>query len=354
MIISRRKKAVFALLAVSVSVVGVLVLLLAADLVLHARAERSAGLNRWGYRGPVLGRKQAGETRIVMLGGSTLFGYGVSWHEAIPALLEAHLRERHPGAPVSVVNLGFNNEGSYAFDATLDDYAYLDYDAVVLYEGYNDLGGDGNPNRSNFRRDSAVYRLTGYLPMLPLYMQEKAMSIRHGGDLAAAYRANQRGPTVFTPNAAQRTSATVLESATAVGNALGRQLGRFAADDQPRAEGSSALGCPSPWINYCDNVHRAVSRCLAAGKRVLVVGQPALRNEHAERQAAQQAAVADMIARQFGGNARVRYVSLAEAIDLSDPQLAYDTMHLTLPGNQVIASRLIEPVMSIVKAAHGG
>lgn len=73
-----------------------------------------------------------------MLGGSTVFGYGVSWNESIPALLEARLREKPGGRPVSVVNLGYNNEGAYAFVPNLEDFSYLDYDVIVLYEGYND------------------------------------------------------------------------------------------------------------------------------------------------------------------------------------------------------------------------
>src|SRR5687768_8294397 len=84
----RRRFVVFALAAIALSVGLGLSALLAVDLYLHHRAERSAGLNRWGYRGPIATGKQAGEVRIAMLGGSTMFGYGVTWSEAIPALLE--------------------------------------------------------------------------------------------------------------------------------------------------------------------------------------------------------------------------------------------------------------------------
>ena len=42
-----------------------------------------------------------------MLGGSTVFGYGVGWKESIPAQLESRLQARL-GRPVTVVNLGFN------------------------------------------------------------------------------------------------------------------------------------------------------------------------------------------------------------------------------------------------------
>ena len=86
MVLTRRKKIVFALITITISFVGMLVLLLAADLVLHQRAERSAGLNRYGYRGPVIGGKQPGELRVAMLGGSTVFGYGVAWNESLPRI----------------------------------------------------------------------------------------------------------------------------------------------------------------------------------------------------------------------------------------------------------------------------
>ena len=82
MALTRRKKIWFALAAMTIAAFGSVLLLLAADLALHHRAERSAGLNRYGYRGPVVGPKQAGEFRVAMVGGSTVFGYGVAWNES--------------------------------------------------------------------------------------------------------------------------------------------------------------------------------------------------------------------------------------------------------------------------------
>ena len=87
--LSRKKFPAFAAMAVALSMAAGLLLLLGADLILHRRAERSAGLNRYGYRGPVVGGKAPGELRVVMLGGSTVFGYGVAWNESIPALPRA-------------------------------------------------------------------------------------------------------------------------------------------------------------------------------------------------------------------------------------------------------------------------
>ena len=349
MALSRRKKLLFALVTAGLALTVALVVLLAADLMLHQRAERSAGLNRWGYRGPVVGGKQSREIRIVMLGGSTMFGYGVTWDEAIPALVEKKLRSRHPDRPVSVVNLAFNNEGAYAYLPTLRDFEYLDYDVVVLYEGYNDIMGDPSPNLSVFRDESAVFRLTGYFPILPMYLNEKAMMIRTGGDLAAAYE-HARGretTTVFRPNLAQRTSAAALEGASAVGDALSRQIGRLAKEEAGRPVTTSELGCHSPWANYCGSVHRAIALATASGKGVLVVGQPALTGPYASRHVEQQAEVREMVTRHFGAISNVRYVNLADVVNVDDPQFAFDKMHLNATGNDLVAERLVEPILAL-------
>ena len=138
--LSRTRRVMFAVASILLSLLVGLLLLLVADVYVHRRAERSAGLNLWGYRGPLLGRKAAQEVRIAFLGGSTMFGYGVSWDQAIPALVERELNAAVP--PVRSANLALNNEGAYSFLYTLQDYEYLEPDIVVLYEGYNDWVGD--------------------------------------------------------------------------------------------------------------------------------------------------------------------------------------------------------------------
>ena len=110
--------------------------LLAVEVYLLHRHEMNAGLNVWGYRGPVLDDKQDGERRVAVIGGSTAFGYGVTWPEAIPALLQQKLNEVEPGgAAYTAANLAYNNEGAYSFKYTLRDYAYLDYDLVDSMRG---------------------------------------------------------------------------------------------------------------------------------------------------------------------------------------------------------------------------
>src|SRR5262245_27140510 len=142
---TRRKRIVFGLIAMLLAIVLPIGALLVADLWVHHRVERYAGVNIWGYRGPSLPRKASGEQRLVMIGGSTAFGYGVNLGESIPAHLESRLQPlARQGSAIRVVNLGFNNQGAYGFRYAEEDYLRLDYDAVILYEGYNDLGDDPN------------------------------------------------------------------------------------------------------------------------------------------------------------------------------------------------------------------
>ncbi|MGH9202175.1 MAG: hypothetical protein ACRD2A_13180, partial [Vicinamibacterales bacterium] len=89
--VTRRRFVGFAAAALLLSMSVAMALLVATDQYLHHRAERSVGLNYRGYRGPVLGQKRAGEVRVAVLGGSTVFGYDGPWYEAFPALLEGML-----------------------------------------------------------------------------------------------------------------------------------------------------------------------------------------------------------------------------------------------------------------------
>ncbi len=311
------------------------------NLYAHSRVERSVGVNRQGYRGPVVGRKQPGERRVVMLGGSTVFGFDVAWEDTVPAVLDRMLKEQEPGT--RVINLGFIGEGALAFLPTLKSYAYLDFDVVCLYEGYNDVLGDTNPNTFLLRHQSPVFRMTGYFPVLPLVLREKAMTFRHGS-VAAAYDAgrNGKGQTVFRPNLANRTSAAALEAAAAAAQSLGNQLDRLSETHTATPTGEQA--CVSPWSHYCNSVYVAVQHAVSNGKSVLVASQPRLRNDRSARHASQRRALADMLSRKFGHEPRVQHVDLDATVDLSRQDLAFDGLHLNLAGNTMVASALIGPV----------
>lgn len=342
--LGRRRFVAFAVSAFLLSILAMTAILVMADLVLHRRAERSAGLNHRGYRGPVVGRKRAGEVRVVVLGGSTVFGYGNPWDEAFPALLERMLNTSDARRPWTVVNLGFNAEGVHALLPTLDDFADLNFDVACFYVGYNDMLGDGGPNLALMRRESALFRRTGYFPILPAFLKEKALALRYGGDLEAAYVAMQPGEqprTVFRPTVAARVSATALETASSISDSLSRQLA-VGSPARPVGEAAGDAGCSHPWMHFCDSIYRAARHGLSRGIRVIVASQPRMTDPRAHDR--QRQALAAMMGRQFHDEPRVRYLDLGSAVDLTDRNYSFDTMHLGLDGNRVIAAAFLDPV----------
>jgi lysophospholipase L1-like esterase len=311
---------VFFLLA---AVCGVLVL----DLYLHHKFA-NATVNYRGYRGAIAGPKQPNELRLVVLGGSTAFGYGLPPEEAFPALLEKRLRAQ-TGRPVKVINLAYNNQGAYSFLPTLKDYEYLQYDGIILYEGYNDL----QPNTAVFRRDSPVFTTFGYYPIFPIVFAEKLKALHYG----PAGQASRGEKTVFKPTLADRAKAGALEGALKVTSSLNHQL----------RETASTAGVHSPYCSdkfafYCNNVGAALDYAVAHHKPAIVAGQPYIAPLHRE----QQRELASMIEKKYPDSAIVRYVNLGDAVDLHNPALAYDGMHLLPAGNQIIAGRLAGPVLS--------
>jgi lysophospholipase L1-like esterase len=340
--------------AILLSMGAVTGVLLAADVYAHRTADQSAGLNRWGYRGPVVAGKRPGETRLVVLGGSTAFGYGVRWEDAFPAQLERLLQARRDTAgDTSVVNLAYNNEGAYSFRFTLEDYRLLRYDIAIFYEGYNDIMGESNrPNTSVHRHESPIFRLTGYYPVLPLVLREKAMAIRYGGDIDAAYRAARSDKPVFRPPSSivRRTAGAALDLAAEVGERVGEKVARQAPRSTSVAGDEPYDGCRWPWRHYCRSIAVATDYVLMQGGSVIVVGQPHsdVQSDGSERHREQQQALRTMLQQRFGTNARVRYVDLGDAVNLRNVALAYDGMHLTAPGNRVIAQDLVEPVLATI------
>ena len=54
-----------------------------------------------------------------------------------------------------------------------------------------------------------------------------------------------------------------------------------------------------------------------------------------------------MLSRRFGADAAVRYVDLGDRLNLEDPGVSFDHMHLTVAGNEDIAAALVEPVIEM-------
>jgi hypothetical protein len=327
-----RKKIALAALAALFPVATVL----AVDTYLHHRAavKRSyAHVNRWGYRGQVLGAKQAGEYRIAMVGGSTAFGLGAEIEESIPATIERELRgrtERH----VTVVNLAFPADGAYADRWTLAHYRFLEYDAAIIYSAYNDLRGEHQRNLANHRQESAIFKLTGYYPWMSVALKSKARELR--GD------ARDQDAPVVSPGILRATGAATLDFLAA----FDRQLG-LSAQSLQAVEQSNGDADPL-WGFYIEQIDGMISDLLAAGKRAIVVIPPKLRStpDGLGRpgellHASQRAAVHRLIAERYAANPRVLLIDASDAVDLLDRRYAFhDRIHLNAAGNAVVGSHL--------------
>lgn len=334
-----RRRWKFGVIAVVLATGGCVTALLLADVYLHTRVQNQAGVNVWGYRGSAVGRKKPGDIRVVVVGGSTAFGYGLPWNEAWPFYLDELLNTAPTRSRYQVINLGAPGQGAYGFSFDLADYAYLRYDVAILYEGYNDLGRpmafDPTPGVVNhylWRRQSPVYRMTGYFPVLPLVFREKAMALRAGGDLDAAYR----GEVHFKPGLAAATTASVLASTARITDALGERLGSLTTGVALSHDPIDATS----WAPYTDSVMAAAAGARARGVRVVVVTQPYVSDAHV----AQQRALASALEARFHGDNGVRYVNLGDAVNLHDRSVAYDGLHLVAGANRTIAARLVGTV----------
>lgn len=148
--------------------------------------------NLRGYRGRRLGAKAPGELRVATLGDSMTWGYGVRTGQAYPAVLEAALRDAVAGAyPVSVANLGFNDDGAVCFAPTLQAYAGLDPDVVILYAGREDAP---RTTLDCGRFASPVFRATGLLPLSPLVAREWYYAWRFGSAARGYEQERRRSP----------------------------------------------------------------------------------------------------------------------------------------------------------------
>ena len=304
-------------------------------LVAEAYLQHRHGINPTGYRGPSAGTKKYNEKRIAVLGGSTTWGYGLPWNQTFPAHLERNLQLRRGSgnAPFfSVLNMGYNSQGAYSFKYTLKDYDYLAPDIIVLYSGYNDLVPEPQ-NRSNFRHDSPVFLATGYMPLLPFFLSGKISA------LTAAFR-NKDDRTVFSqPDLDQQ---KITHNAN-VANSLKKQMEESKQNGYYVAP-SADNDCAQKWMFYCTQIFDAINVALNMGKRVLVVTEPYLDDRYID----QQRSLRNMLGKRFPNNDNVRYVNLGLTVDLKDPELCWDGMHLTEKGSARIADAVAQALIPLL------
>jgi lysophospholipase L1-like esterase len=114
-------------------------------------------INSLGMRGDEVGEKQPGERRLLVVGDSLVFGYGVAAVDTFAAQLQTRLRDS--GRTVTVGNGGISGFGSYEAAQRIGDLRPTFAPDAVLFTIY--LGNDAFDNRN---RDVAVVgglRFTG-------------------------------------------------------------------------------------------------------------------------------------------------------------------------------------------------
>jgi len=90
-------------------------------------------LNSKGVRGPEVPPKAPGEFRVVLIGDSYTFGWGVNEADTIGAQLEAMLSARADGRSVRVINGGVGGTGPWQAEIYLREiYFGFEPDAVIL------------------------------------------------------------------------------------------------------------------------------------------------------------------------------------------------------------------------------
>jgi lysophospholipase L1-like esterase len=88
----------------------------------------------------------------------------------------------------------------------------------------------------------------------------------------------------------------------------------------------------------------AVGYARERGVLVLVATQPYVSDRHVE----QQAALRQALTARFGHDAGVGYADFGRTIDLKDPSLAIDGLHLTAAGNRLLADAFEPAVRQLI------
>lgn len=94
--------------------------------------------------------KPAGTYRILMLGGSTTFGFPYASEVAFPRQMEALLNQQEPETPVEVLNAGVTSMNSFFVAEMARDSAACAPDLIVVHSGNNEFYGPGGPASNAF------------------------------------------------------------------------------------------------------------------------------------------------------------------------------------------------------------
>jgi lysophospholipase L1-like esterase len=261
------------------------------------------GWNFQGFRGEIKLFKKKDYKRIAFFGGSGVMGWGLNYKEAFPYVIEKKLKNLN----VDVVNLGLQGNGIAGINYDIAKYEYLDYDFAVIYNGYVDCTVKGF-NSSSTRLKSFFFKYFNYLPMLPLYLEEKIQLVL-GNDLNEYYakkaKKNRNQPIICFQ---QKTD---IKMTTSQKKKFIDHMNKF----------------------YVIKLNQAMSYLEKKNKKVIIVIQPKYFDEKQEIHHS-------MILKNVMRYKNV-YVLNLDKIDILDKKIAYDPLHLTKHGSNLIADEII-------------
>ena len=312
--------------------IGILALLgvVALDLYAHKKLEQVGGVNMRGYRGPVAHAKGPREVRVVLIGGTRAFGWGM-WASAAtaPAIYtRMMLVIDRPGTeppPLVVVNLGQPGAVAADYPLTIRHYADLRPDYICLYD---DLGvRDTRPSW----RDSGIFALTGYMPVLPLALREKGLSVRFGS-VAQGYSAV---PTAAVRSPLRRAAGRFLELAGAALMSLDRALARALGNRDAPGAGS--------FVPYADQLKTAIDVAHQHAKGVVVVVGPAELDEQRRN-----LSTLDGVRQTCAASTWCRFVDLGTIPKLRETDLRLDTWNYGGEATWAVAEAITPAVLDLM------
>ena len=120
------------------------------DSIIPSQNLGSITINSLGFRGPEFSEITPSNTyRILMVGGSTVFGAGATSDEStIPGYLQQFLNEINSGFNFEVINAGIQGADSNTEYNLMEQKLVMFYpDLIIVYDGWNDLRANNSPSK---------------------------------------------------------------------------------------------------------------------------------------------------------------------------------------------------------------
>jgi hypothetical protein len=326
---SKRILLALALEAVLISVLLIVVV----DVIAHTHVEELGGVNVWGYRSAVAHQRQPFEIRVAIVGGTRAFAWGQGG-----AALAGEVRRQimlstdRPGSqlrPIVVINLARVGASPESYAPTIEHYGYLQPDYICLYD---DLGVRGAKAASGA---SAIYRLTGYAPALPLVLQEKGLAWRFG-TVARGYAALSERRAADAP-LLRRTAGSLLYW-------IGNRLSTFDAPTiAPSASDQAATTGDVEGSRYIDAMSAAIDTARQHARAVVVATSPV----ETDLQANNLRALRDRLPIDTSAP-WLRLVDFSSDATLRDPASRLDGWSYGSAGTAIVAGRLAAALLTLI------